>query len=63
MSLNDDQFKQIMVGDNAVKYGDRDDQHKDRQIQGGGQAVSCQAQLNHGGIDQAVTRDESASQK
>ena len=63
MSLNDDQFKQIMVGDNVVKYGDGDDQHNDRQIQDGGQAVSCQAPLNRGGIDQAVTRDVSASQK
>ena len=52
-----------MVGDNAVEYGDREDQHKDRHIQHGDQAVSCQAALNHGGNDQAVTRDLSASQK
>ena len=32
ISLNDDQFRQIMVGDNAAEYGDREDQHKDRQI-------------------------------
>ena len=30
MSLNDDQFRQIMVGDNAAEYGDREDQNKDR---------------------------------
>ena len=63
MSLNDDQFRQIMVGDNAAECRDREDQHQDRQIQDGGQAVSCQAALNHGGNDQAVTRDLSASQK
>ena len=28
--LNDDQFRQIMVGDSAAEYGDREDQHKDR---------------------------------
>ena len=48
---------------NAADYGDREDQHKDRRIQDGDQAVSCQAALNHGGNDQAVTRDLSASQK
>ena len=52
-----------MVGDNAVEYGDREDQHKDRQIQDSDQAVSCQAALNHSGNGQAVTRDLSASQK
>ena len=75
ISLNDDQFRQIIVGDNAAEYGDREDQHKDRQIQDkedqhkdrqiqdGDQAVSCQATLNHGGNDHAMTRDLSASQK
>ena len=63
MSVNDDQFRQIMVGDNAAEYGNREDQHKDRQIQDGDQAVSYQAPLNHGGHDQAATRDVSASQK
>ena len=63
MSLNDDQFRQIIVGDNAAEYGDREDQHKDRQIQDGDQEVSCQAPLYHSGNDQAVTRDVSATQK
>ena len=63
MSLNDDQFRQILVGDNAAEYGDRKDQHKNRQIQDGEQAVSCQAPLYHGGNDQAVTRDVPASQE
>ena len=63
MSLNDDQFRQIMVEDNVAKCGDKKDQHKDRQIQDVDQAVSCQAPLNHGGNDQPVTRDASASQK
>ena len=40
MSLNDNQFRQIMVRGNAVEYGDREDQYKDRQIQGGDQSVS-----------------------
>ena len=61
--LNDDLFRQIMVGDSAAEYGDREDQHKDRQIQDGDQAVSCQAPLSHGGTDQAVTRNVSASQE
>ena len=51
------------VGDNATEYGDRENQHKDRQIQDGDQAVTCQVALNHSGNDQAVTRDLSASQK
>ena len=51
MSLNDDQFRQITVRDNASEDGDREDQHKDRQIQDGGQTASCQAALNHGGSD------------
>ena len=63
MSLNDDQFIQIMVGENAAEYGDREDQHKDRQIQAGDEAVSCQAPLHHGGNDQTVTRDVSACQE
>ena len=63
MSLNDGYFRQIMVGDNTAEYGDREDQHKDRQIQDSDQAVSCQAPLNHGGNDEAVTRHVSASQK
>ena len=63
ISLNDDQFRQIMVGDNAAEYGDREDQHNDRQIQDGDQAGSCQAPLNHGGNDQAVTKDVSSSQE
>ena len=63
MSLNDDQFGQIMVGDNAAEYGDREDQNQDRQIQDGDQAVSYQAPMNHGGNDQAVTSDVSASQE
>ena len=63
MSLNDDQLRQIMMGDNAVEYGDREDQHKDREIEDGDQAVSCQAPLYHGGNDQAVTRDVSATQE
>ena len=63
MSPNDDQFRPIMVGDNAAEYGGKEDQHKVRQIQDGDQAVLCQAALNHGGNDQAVTRDLSASQK
>ena len=33
MSLNDVQFRQIMVGDNTAEFGDREDQHKGRQIQ------------------------------
>ena len=61
ISLNDDQFRQTMAGGNAAEYGDRVDQHNDRQIQDGDQAVSCQAPLYHGGNDQAVTRDVSAS--
>ena len=48
-----------MVGDNAAEYGDRKDQHKDRQIQDGDQAVFCQASLYQGGNDQALTRDVS----
>ena len=40
MSLNDNQFRQIMVRGNAAEYGDREDQYKDRQIQGGDQSVS-----------------------
>ena len=52
-----------MVGENAAEYGDREDQHKDRQIQAGDEAVSCQAPLHHGGNDQTVTRDVSASQE
>ena len=52
-----------MVRDNAAEDGDREGQHKGRQIQDGDQAVSRQAALNHGGNDQAVTRDLSASQK
>ena len=52
-----------MVRDNTAEYGDREDEHKDRQIQDGYLAVSCQAALNHGGNDQAVTRDLSESQK
>ena len=63
MSLNDNEFRQIMVGDNVAEYGDREDQHKDRQIQNGDQVVSSQATLSHGGNGQAVTRDLSASQK
>ena len=47
MSLNDDQFRQIMVVDNAAEFGDREDQHKDRQMQDGDQAVTCQAALNY----------------
>ena len=50
-----------MVWDNAAEYGGREDEHKDRHIQDDDQAVSCQAPLNHGGNDQAVTRDVSAS--
>ena len=42
MSLNDDQFNQIMVKKNATEYEDRENQHKDRQIQDGDQAVSFQ---------------------
>ena len=42
MSLNDDQFRQIMVEKNATEYEDRENQHKDRQIQDGDQAVSFQ---------------------
>ena len=52
-----------MVRDNTAEYGDREDEHKDRQIQDGYLAVSSQAALNHGGNDQAVTRDLSESQK
>ena len=63
MSPNDDRFRQIIVGGNTAEYGDREDQHKDRQIQDGDQAISCQAALNCGRNDQAVTRDLSASQK
>ena len=63
MSLNHDQFRQILVGDNASEYGDRQNQHKDRQIQDGDQAVSCQAALNNGRNDQTGTGDLSASQK
>ena len=63
MSLNDDQFRQIMVGDNAAENGDGEDQYKDRHIQDGDQAVSCQAPLYHSGNDQAVTRNVSASQE
>ena len=48
MPLNDDQFRQIMVRGNANEDGDREDQYKDRQIQGGDKPVSCQAALNHG---------------
>ena len=59
VSLNDDQFRETMVGDNAAEYGDRKDQHKDRQIQDGDQAVFCQASLYQGGNDQALTRDVS----
>ena len=51
VSLKDDQFRQIMVGDNAAEYGDREAQHKDRQIQDGDLAVSCQGALNHSGND------------
>ena len=51
VSLNDDQFRETMVGDNAAEYGDRKDQHKDRQIQDGDQAVFCQASLYQGGND------------
>ena len=51
VSLNDDQFRQIMVGDNAAEYGDREAQHKDRQIQDGDLAVSGQGALNHSGND------------
>ena len=31
ISLNDDQFRQTMVGDNAAEYGDRVHQHKVKQ--------------------------------
>ena len=30
MSLNDDQFRQVMVGDNAAEYGDRINTRIDR---------------------------------
>ena len=63
MSLNDDQFRQIMVEYNAAEYEDRQDQNNDRQIQDGDQAVSCQAPFYHGGNNQAVTRDVSANQE
>ena len=63
MSLTDDQFRQIMVGDNAAEYGDRKDQHKNWQIQDSEQAVPCQTPLYHGGNDRAVTRDVPASQE
>ena len=63
MPLNDDQFRQIMVGDNASKYGDRERQYTASQIQDGNEAVSCQAPLKHGGNNQAAIRDASASQK
>ena len=63
ISLNDDQFRQTMVGDNAAEYGDRVGQHNDKQIQDSDQAVSCQAPLCHGGNDQAVTKDVSANQE
>ena len=52
-----------MVRDNTTEYGDREDEHKDRQIQDGYLAVSCQAALNHGGNDQTLTRGLSESQK
>ena len=39
MSLNDDQFRKIMVRDNDAKDGDREDQHKDRLIQDDDQTV------------------------
>ena len=35
-----------MDGDNAAEYGDRQDQHKDRQIEGGDQAVSYPVKLH-----------------
>ena len=54
LSLNDDHFREIMVRDNVAENGNRDDQHKDRQIQDGNQALSCQL-LNHSGNDLAVT--------
>ena len=41
VSLNDYQFRQITSGDNAAVYGDREDQHTDRQIQDGDEAASC----------------------
>ena len=48
---HDDQFKEIMVRGNAAEDGDREDQHRDGQIQDGDQSVSCQAALNHSGND------------
>ena len=46
VSLNDDQLRETMVGDNAAEYGDRKDQ-----------AVFFQASLYQGRNDQAKTRD------
>ena len=63
MSPNDDQFREIMIRENATENKDRENQHKERQIQDGDQAVSRHAALNHDMNDQAVTRDPSASQK
>ena len=54
MPLNDDQFRQIMVGDNASKYGDREGQYTASQIQDGDEAVSSQTPLKHGGNNQAA---------
>ena len=63
MPLNDDQFRQIIVGDNAAEYRDRMGQYMASQTQDGDEAVSCQVPLKHGGNSQAATRDASASQK
>ena len=57
VSLNDYNYKQIIVGENATKYRDREDQHKYRNIQVGDQEASHQVALSHCGNNQAVTID------
>ena len=52
MSLNDDQFREIVVRDNAAEHGK--DQHGDRTFKDVDQAVSNQAALNHDGSGHEV---------
>ena len=44
MSLNDDQFREVMVRESAAKHGE--DQHGERMIKGVDRAVSNQTALN-----------------
>ena len=63
ISLNDDQFREIMVREKAAEDLDREEQHEDRKNKDSDQAVSRKVALANGGNDQAVRRDLSASQK